>query len=253
MTQPGGAHYVLMTPILRFMKEFIIHAEAMPSVYDQRFAERLAEKTETYRQTSNRLVKSVAQLDAFLLFLAVTKDVNLTLLGLNLSTLSYTTEAIFLVAAAASVFAALTFLTWHGHVVMIGEWCRLQDPVDPEYLQASYSNQELFLKIFRADLNINQHVRPDFFAPETGFRTAAKIVNVGLSVILIVLLLVHVGILTKAGLNIWQAQRLGTWGTGSFLFGCTLANVYAIGVGALISVKFKFRSLIGTQSASVSR
>src|SRR6266508_504813 len=113
------------------MSEFWAHATQLPNIYDEKFAERLATRTERYQTESRQQLTTVARLEALLLFLTVTTGVNIPFLGLNLSSLSYTTEAVYFLTAIAVVFAVLSFIGWQGHVAMLGEWCKTEDRFDP--------------------------------------------------------------------------------------------------------------------------
>jgi hypothetical protein len=189
----SGESTIRFTSVVRFMLEFWAHATQLPDIYDEKFAERLAARTEPYQTESRQQVTTVAKLDALLLFLTVTTGVSIPFLGLNLGSRSYATEAVFFLTAIAVVFAVLSFISWQGHMAMLGEWCKTKDRFDPEYLQAAYSNQELFLRIFRSDLNLQQNVRPDFFRSERAFRKASWVVNRGLVLLFLLLFLVPSG------------------------------------------------------------
>jgi hypothetical protein len=240
MTAPESQPLLRLSPSVRFILEFQEHAKRV-SVFDDRWADRVADRTERARDASIKQGALVAKLDAVLLFLVATKNVHVPIFGFDLSTLSYASEGAFFLSAFTALFASIGFINWQGYTAVLNEWCRTRDPEDPEYLQSSYSAYEFFLKVFRAESTVQRHRRSDFFEPERGFRIASSFVKRGMSVAFLALFFLHFAILIAAFFSIWELQRFGVWGTAAFLLGCSIAHVFAAILLGLYNTAFKFR------------
>lgn len=154
----------------------------------------------------DQLFKAAAILDAAILLLLYGRSFSVPGLGISLIDIPAGLEIATILASLAFMLASMAFLNEQAYLAIVnkfGEKFAQPTGVDPDFVNASESYFEFFLKLYRARMNL---WGPDHFVPGRGFSWFASLLLVALFISLMVLFALHLMAVGGACIALWQSH-----------------------------------------------
>ena len=229
-----------LTPIVRFAMSFGEEIRlAQPNTYTGT-VERLVNRTDDIKRRLSEQLKTLVVLDLLLVAFAAGATTDFQLYGIKLSSFSFLFESILIIETITFYFAAISQVNESAYSMMLRTAVDaiVSDPeADSEFLLETYSFQELFLRIFRPQLNIRNR---QIFDSGAGFLTASRLVLWGSYAMLGVIGLIQVAIVIWSCTQIVIHSKLGVLVDLPCVAFALSVHAFSIIIVILINVSFDF-------------
>lgn len=182
----------------------------------------------------NAQLKTTILADAGLAMLLFGKNVTIPGTSLGIQDIPAAVEVFTALAAFGFLMVSLSFLNAQCYMAVIDQFnIRKAQPfhVDPDFLSAGDTFTELYLKAFRATLNIHG---PDFYEAGKGFKAYYTTLTVMLMLAMSSLLVMHIAVVMSGA---W-ASLSSDWLSKLFAGSIALLTVVSVLVNILIDFPF---------------
>lgn len=236
MTTPEQKFTLKLSPNVRlrmtFEREMLLDADG--SIFNDTLHQKYLEMHNRALAKQEAILKAALLSDGLLALLLFGKTVTIPGTSIGFQDLPAAVEVLTMLASFSFMVLSLAFVNAQAYQAICEQFTNrlgAKKGIDPDFISSAYTLTELYLKLFRAKMNI---FGDDFFDAGRGYKAFYSGLAFLLSMAMLSVLLLH---LSVVGYGVWKSFALN-WMSILFCLSVSLMNLVAILVNVAPSFPF---------------